>query len=90
MVEACDSPARCVDATLYFCDEISGPDDGSFETACIDEGGTFSAGSCTDGDFAWYDACLFDCVTPSEFSSIGALNAETCTMAGGTHVTQQR
>lgn len=89
-VEACDSAVRCVDATLYFCDEISGPDDGTFEDACTAEGGTFGAGSCTDADFAWVDACLFDCVTPNEFSNIGALSEQACTDAGGTYVTQRR
>ncbi|MEZ4438968.1 MAG: hypothetical protein R3B72_07755 [Polyangiaceae bacterium] len=85
-VEACDSPLRCIDASSYFCDEISGPDDGSFEADCVAQGGTFSAGACTDMDFGWFDGCLYDCVTPSRFSMIGAIDEATCTQSGGSYV----
>ncbi|MCA9624780.1 MAG: hypothetical protein KC731_37410, partial [Myxococcales bacterium] len=85
-VEACDSPLRCIDATFYFCDEISGPDDGGFEADCVAQGGTFGAASCTDVDFGWFDGCLYDCVTPSRFSMIAAIDEATCTQSGGSYV----
>jgi hypothetical protein len=89
-VEACANALRCIDATNYFCDEISGPDDGSFEAACEEVGGTIAAASCTDPDFSWFDACLHDCATPNEFSNIGALDAAACYQSGGTFVTKAR
>lgn len=89
-VEACENALRCIDATNYFCDEISGPDDGSFAETCTEVGGTLTEGSCTDRGFFWVDACIHDCVTPNEFSSIGALDPTACEQSGGTFVTQAR
>jgi hypothetical protein len=86
-VEACANPLRCIDGSNYYCDEISGPDDGSFEAACTEAFGTVSQGSCTDADFNWVDACVFDCVTPNEFSNIGDLDPDACYVAGGIYVT---
>lgn len=89
-VEACANALRCIDATNYFCDEISGPDDGSFEAACLEVGGTVAEASCTDADFFWFDACLHDCATPNEFSSIGTLDPAACYQSGGAFVTKAR
>jgi hypothetical protein len=81
--EVCASPIRCVDATGYFCDELAGPDDGSFAESCAEMGGTFSETSCQeDVNFYWSAACIFDCVTPNEYSSIG-LAGGACVESGG-------
>ena len=81
--EVCASPIRCVDPTGYFCDELAGPDDGSFAESCAEMGGTFSETSCQeDVNFYWSAACIFDCVTANEYSSIG-LDSAACLDSGG-------
>jgi hypothetical protein len=78
----CAGAVHCNSVDGYFCDEITGPSK-AFEEACAAESGTFGAGPCDDENFG--SACLFDCVTPSEYSLIG-IDQVACEEAGGTYV----
>ena len=78
----CDGAVHCNSVDGYFCDEITGPSK-AFEEACAAESGTFGPGPCNDENFG--SACLFDCVTPSEYSIIG-IDQVACEEAGGTYV----
>ncbi len=84
------APGHCADAVHcgsvqgYFCHEISGPD-AAFEQACADElFGQFAPGPC--GPRYGEGACVFDCVEPSVYASVMAIDPTECEMSGGTYV----